>query len=220
MAKMVKEDIMGARQSEFGLGWRGWWAGGLGLLAMAACVLILGCSSDPLSTATSTPNVDQQVAAVRYADSVLQAQSLSLPLRSAGFDSLKANPNFAAGACVEGEIGPDGGQLTLVLDGQDILFSVPAAALTETVNLSICGVKLTTPFGDVFIYECGPSGTTFLKPIVVSQPSNRADGDLSALIYLNLVSGESTVLELQEVVEVKDGTAVLHINHFSMYGIS
>lgn len=138
-------------------------------------------------------------------------------LSSGTLDYLKTDPNYIDDAEVAARVGPKGGSLTINLDNEDIIFVVPAGALYSDVKIDITAYKMRTPYGDLYLYECEPAGTVFLRPMWVDHPVNRVEGAASGLFYLNDI--EAT-WEVQQVSPVEDGRARFEIRHFSKYGIS
>ncbi|MEW5995588.1 MAG: hypothetical protein AB1744_14490 [Candidatus Zixiibacteriota bacterium] len=179
--------------------------------------LFLGCSNNPLNPTTPEYDIDHGLAAVEFADSLLSAAS-SGPQLSSSLDYLKDDPYFCCDAAVSEEVDDGGGSLKIQLDNEEIFFIVPEGALDQNVEISIHGYKFSTPDGNVFLYECLPSGLVFQEPMWIEHPvSNLADGEYAGLFY----SGDDgTLWSFEQVSPATNGWALFEIHHFSMYGIS
>lgn len=119
--------------------------------------------------------------------------------------------------CVSQEIGPSGGELRMWLGGHEISFNVPANALDSIVTITICGWTETQPRGEVFVYDCEPSGLQFDKPMLVRHPVSVAGVKNSVLFYND---GSTVNWRFEDVQGVQSSAAIFDIHHFSGYGIS
>jgi len=119
--------------------------------------------------------------------------------------------------CVSQSIGPAGGALTMWLGGQEISFNVPANALDSSVTITICGWTETQLDGEVFVYNCQPSGLQFESPMWVRHPVGVAGVENSVLFFNEDVTAN---WRFEDVEDVQSNTAVFDIHHFSGYGVS
>lgn len=132
-------------------------------------------------------------------------------------------PSLAAGSgsgydtCVSQNIGPSGGSLTMWVGGHEIVFNVPDKALDSNVVITICGWMDSQADGEVFVYDCEPSGLQFKRAMWVVHPVSVAGVDNSALFYKG---GGEINWSFEDVKGVEGNAAVFEINHFSGYGVS
>jgi len=130
------------------------------------------------------------------------------------------DPSLVSGTgdpCVSQTVGPGGGSLTLTVGTDTITFNVPPNALDSDVVITICGWTDVQPEGEVFVYDCQPSGLQFKIPMWVRHPVSVDGVENSALFY----KGDASVSWSFETVEgVTSNTAVFEIHHFSGYGVS
>jgi outer membrane murein-binding lipoprotein Lpp len=117
---------------------------------------------------------------------------------------------------VSGLIGPNGGVLLVRFDASTpTIFRFPQGALTAETMITICAHIEESPSGSLAVYECGPAGIVFEVPVEVTQPMP-PDRTTASLYYFN---ENSVRWELQEMSRITNGVALLHIYHFSKYGI-
>lgn len=180
------------------------------MLVGAPLLTLTGCSHNPTQQVN---DYSQEIADITNADAAVNdgynpddPQMLSL---FGGLLELNSGHD-------EVLIGSNGGQLNVSLGGEDIVFNVPAGALESPVEISISGVRTAILNGEIYIYNCQPSGIHFKKPITVSHPVGR--GLLKSLFFYK--ADDSRVWELLQVLDVRNGSVDVEIHHFSGYGIS
>lgn len=139
------------------------------------------------------------------------------------YETGEADQNYAGPALfdvtemqVSKVIGILGGTINVPIRGADATFTIPAGAVLLPIEISLKVTRYGTPFGPLFIYDCGPDGTKFKVSAELSQPL--PEGQNYAFIYY--FNEATRNWEFQEVVKVKDGVATFKIKHFSKYGIS
>lgn len=139
------------------------------------------------------------------------------------YETGEADKNYASPglfelleATVSQAVGFLGGTINVDLGESSASFVVPVGALLRPVNISLEVTEFSTPHGSIFIYDCGPDGTTFRSPAKLTQQMP-AGQPYAFLYYFNESKGE---WELQQTVKVKNGVATFNIYHFSKYGIS
>ncbi len=186
---------------------------------VVVAILFSGCSGDsPLGTDDAKPQQDLLKAAA-FADSVLQSYAADGLAADVDLDYLRNDPYYLCDVEVTQEVNENGGVISLELDNEEIYFWVPAGALKKQVEIELWGFKFRTPFGDVWIYDCGPDGLKFNVPMWVNHPIDRQDGQAAALIYID-ESKRGNTLELEAVSPVQDGHVKFRIYHFSKYAIT
>ncbi len=178
---------------------------GLLLAVSLALFMFVGCSSNSVNNDEQNP-IDPKINFL--------------------YETVDAGQNYAAPPVFEvvevaasEVIGLAGGTIVVALDNgkaNQAKFAVPPGALIRPVEISLNVTEYSTPFGSIFIYDCGPDGTQFRVPAKLSQPMPAGQQD-AFIYYFNEATG---VWELQEVVKVKKGFATFSIKHFSKYGIS
>lgn len=187
----------------------------IGLLALVGLTWLAGCNNTPLEQATE---VSQNAELVRLADSIATAYA------NESADTSSSEPQQILGlievvaGVAQGLVSATGGVLNLVVDGELVQFNVPSGAVTNSVNISIRGTKVTMPGGTVFIYECKPSGVRFNSPIWFDQPLDKPAGSEAVLYYNADYSYHWKVEAVSKVGE--EGKARFYLHHFSKYGIS
>lgn len=170
-----------------------------------------GCGTSP-TPSNQQPDVDGELIAIQYADSVLVSASSSPTLSPS-----KDDPFFVADACAKEVFGANGGKLKIQLDNKELFFVIPKGALAGEVEIEICGWKFATSERDVFIYECKPSGLEFSVPMWIDHPVKSQDGEYAVMFY----NGEKThTWLLEQISPVSKGTTKFEIHHFSKYGVS
>ena len=108
-----------------------------------------------------------------------------------------------------------GSTFAVVTGKEKIDFNLPNGAVSQPVTLTIHVTKYQASFGPFWLFDCGPEGTVFAKPLEVN-PNNKIDkSSSSVLYYFNPATGQ---WEVQQVASPKH--PVLDIKHFSKYGIS
>lgn len=111
-----------------------------------------------------------------------------------------------------------GGNFILDLDGVEVKFLCTGSALDSDtlVRITVIGEVVETPYGKIYLYECGPEGLVFDKPIQIHQEVITTKGEAS-LFYFNEITGQ---WELQGTEPISLGRVQFYISHFSKYGIS
>lgn len=178
-------------------------------MILSAFVILGGCSQNPIESKTENYDITSGLQALSFIDT-LQESSVGSSAAKIGDDWVLIDY-----ACDEENIDEEGEELTIELDGQDVHFIIPEDAVTDDVDISICGWKYSTPFGYAFIYECGPSGQQFNIPIQVIQYAEDDDGDCAGMFY----QGDDD-WELEQISVIENGNVEFEIHHFSKYGIS
>lgn len=173
------------------------------LLAFCFSVFMFtGCSSNSVTPEDQNP-VDEKV------NYLYETGEADKNYASPGlFELLEATVSQAVGFL--------GGTINVDLGENSSSFVVPVGALLRPVNISLEVTEFSTPHGSIFIYDCGPDGTTFRSPAKLTQ--QMPAGQPYAFLYYFNESKEEW--ELQQTVKVKNGVATFNIYHFSKYGIS
>jgi hypothetical protein len=194
---------------------------GLAVLGCASfMVFAVGCSTDaPVAPGTMSNSTENAFKAAAFADSIMRAAGPSGLAAGSDLDYLKDSEYYLCDAATKTKIDAAGGELKIQLDNDEIFFVVPAGALNTEVEIEIVGFKFRTPYGDVWIYGCGPDGLEFSVPMWVDHPIDKQDGEAAALIYID-EEHQNIQLELEQVAPAQDGKVLFNIHHFSKYAIS
>jgi len=189
------------------------------LVVVAMTTGFLGCSGDnPTVSNTTSDQSDETWTLGDRVDAFLMADTalgMAAKTTSAEVD-YSVTPYYVCDASVSAKVGTDGRHLTLKLDNEYMTFIVPNGAVSNTVEIEIHGWKFEDKYGSFFIYECGPSGTTFNSPIELWHPIDAPDGTWAGMFYYD----SGTNWGIEEVQPVYSGWTKFHIHHFSKYGIS
>lgn len=113
-------------------------------------------------------------------------------------------------------VGVSGGLLAFTVDGLAVSINVPTGAVSENVDITVDAKVVKTLLGPIYLFDFGPDGLVFNKPITLRQPMP-AGQRYAFLYYFN---PDTKVWELQQAVKVINGYASFSIYHFSKYGIS
>jgi hypothetical protein len=189
------------------------WAisGALALLTFAVILTLnTGCSQNPTES-----TADHADATLQWLNSRFGGDG---PELSGTYDSIEEDPSFVADAAAKEEFDRSGGFLKIQLDNEEIYFVIPANAVDREVEIEIRGWKLDGPNGEVFLYECFPSGLQFNVPLRVNHPIDKADDSWGVLFYQP--DGDGAVWHIEQVTPIRGGRATFEIHHFSKYGIS
>lgn len=182
-------------------------------LILSTFIILGGCSQNPIESKTDNYDVTSGFQALSFIDSLGASNAGSSAAAKVGDDWV-----FVDSAFDIDDVDEEGSELTIQLDGQDVHFIIPEGAVTEEIDISICGWKYSTPFGYAFIYECGPSGQQFNVPIQVIQYAEDDDGDCAGMFYQG--DEEDDQWELEQISVIENGNVEFEIHHFSKYGIS
>jgi len=142
--------------------------------------------------------------------------------KEAGTDGL-AKPDgsvyLIASSSKRHEFDDDDFSLSLILDGQEIVFSFPEDAIDDDDDseIEIIAEKWNTVNGPVFYYICLPSGLVFEEPITLKQPLRNYDNGVKNLYWKDPVTNKWIVEDFESVVS---GVVKFKISHFSKYAIS
>ncbi len=183
---------------------RKWYVSGLGLLLIISLSLLFmsGCSKNTVSNKT---------------DDVVQEKVDWLTTEYNDPDNIKSSPIFPlTDTVLSFEVTAQGGQGDLVIGENKLSFVVPAGALSASESITIDAKLIQTPFGAMWMLDCGPDGTVFAKALQV-KVTWKSFKLVTALFYFNERRGR---WEVQQVAPVVGGSANLNIYHFSRYGIS
>ncbi len=179
----------------------------LGLVAL----LLTGCADNG-----TAPQPDRLDAALEWLQGNVAGPGATA-ISGAEADALLNDPDYVdddKGSVVADE---EGGVLTLEIDDQEIIFTIPAGAVPVGTKIEIWGFKFKSGFGEVFVYDCQPTGIHFERPLEVYHPLSRPGGDMSGLFYLG---DYSYFWQLEDTERNDDGYVTFKIHHFSKYGIS
>jgi hypothetical protein len=191
------------------------------ILAIPALVIFLftGCGHQtPTAPDVSTPNSQKALA---FIDSVIaEAQPPSGPANGPAPILYENLPFFECASeksvVVESDVSTN---LNIALGDKTVEFNIPRGAVDDGTEIEITGYKFDTPYGEVWLYECGPSGLVFKEPLQVVQPINKPDGESVSMIFIDECPDGYT-FKLEQVTTVESGRAVFFITHFSKYAIS
>lgn len=187
------------------------------LATALSLVGIWGCSSQPTGPDPSLPDMASAIAAVQSLDSTVAANA---NVAAAPGQSV-LNLNLVTTAYDIEPISDKGCTLKLNFDGDTAIFIVPAGAVDRKKfpnarNIEIRGYRTRTILGDIYLYDCGPSGLKFSRPIELRQPM-RSRLPVARLLYFN------ELLDIWQLIDVSDilkGRTTFQIDHFSKYGVS
>lgn len=182
-----------------------WYVLGLAVLsAMSLSALFFtGCSSNAVSSTPKDP-IDLKL---QWLDDNGPTEAKSAP--GLGFAA-------TVDTVVTATIDSEGGKIKLRLDESKVAtVNVPKGAVAAATNFSFHVQQFETPVGTITLLDCGPDGSVFAVPLIVSFPVDK-DQKSAALYYFNEAKGAWEVLQ---VAPASDGAAQLNIYHFSKYGI-
>ncbi len=136
-----------------------------------------------------------------------------------GLDALLRGRLPTASNAGDLKIGPDrGGVLTIGVDGELSRLIISRGAVESEVTITAEVHNFTTARGTVRVYDFGPDGLVFLKPVMLVLKADVPRGTVLKLWWFNPATG---AWEFQEsVAPNRRGVTVFKIHHFSKYAIS
>jgi hypothetical protein len=191
-----------------------WLLRGIGVIFISV-LLVLACSDNKIMNISSQP-VDQDLAAINAVDFAKTHAGENPGLASATPTYLVAKTEYGF------EISGTALTTSFVLDNETITIQVPNNAFNKSkwgdrLYIYIRAEKWSTPNGNVFYYDCTPSGVVFNSPLKLNQPyQNKVSGKQSLYFYDPKLNQWVTA----DAESLINGKAKFEIGHFSKYAIS
>jgi hypothetical protein len=104
-----------------------------------------------------------------------------------------------------------------VINGKErIGISAPYQAVTVPTRLTIHVTKYSAPFGNYWVFDCGPEGQVFGNPLYLQPNQAALSNSTVVLFFYNPVTRQ---WEVQQTMSRSANTQI-PIYHFSKYAIS
>jgi trimeric autotransporter adhesin len=119
-------------------------------------------------------------------------------------------------------VGPSGGTVGAISNGSGLLLTIPAGALTQTLNITVTPIAAPAAGAVGPVYDIEPSGTQFASPVTVTLPYTAAElGGLAPTGFAvsTLVSGAWQTVS-PPAVDSNAGTISGTTTHLSPYTLN
>jgi hypothetical protein len=113
-------------------------------------------------------------------------------------------------------VSPYGCQMNVITGKEQIGISVPYLAVKVPTTLTFHVTKYEAPFGNFWVFDCGPDGQVFGAPLYLQPNQAALSNSVVVLMYYNPLIKQWVVMQTAP----RSSNPQLPISHFSKYAIS